>query len=272
MNCEKFQSVVSDLAYEILMDASEQAAALQHKSECEACAASLDEHRDLTLGLRSLAGNMKGLSAPAQLEEKMLAAFRERRSDKNVVVPIVVERRRSWYWAAAIAAALLMAFAIFVVRGNLLNGRDKTLVKTPSQPDKSLAGQPPESPRKEEQAVEVVGPERIVRQPAPRSTSKYVARKPKAVDNTRYDSNNSMASTAGNQSSTPVEVTTDFYPIGYSNTPNLQEGGQLLRVELPRAAIARFGLPVNMDRAGQRVKADVLVGSDGLAQAIRFVQ
>jgi len=84
--------------------------------------------------------------------------------------------------------------------------------------------------------------------------------------------NEAVASTVANQTAPAAEVMTDFYPIGYTNTPNLQEGGQLLRVELPRAAVARFGLPVNMDRAGQRVKADVLVGSDGLAQAIRFVQ
>ncbi len=67
------------------------------------------------------------------------------------------------------------------------------------------------------------------------------------------------------------EVATDFYPFGYGAVPTFQEGGQLVRVELPRAAVARFGLPVNMERSGERVKADVLVGADGLAQAIRFV-
>jgi hypothetical protein len=45
-----------------------------------------------------------------------------------------------------------------------------------------------------------------------------------------------------------------------------------MRVELPRSALAGFGLPVNMDRVNERVKADVLVGPDGQAQAIRFVQ
>jgi len=52
----------------------------------------------------------------------------------------------------------------------------------------------------------------------------------------------------------------------------LQDGGQLVRVELPRSALARFGLPVNTERANQRVKADVLFSADGLARAIRFVQ
>ena len=33
-----------------------------------------------------------------------------------------------------------------------------------------------------------------------------------------------------------------------------------------------FGLPMNMDRANERIKADVVVGNDGLARAIRFVR
>jgi hypothetical protein len=55
-------------------------------------------------------------------------------------------------------------------------------------------------------------------------------------------------------------------------TTGVEAGSQIVRVELPRSAMASFGLPVNMDRADQRVKADVLLGVDGLAHAIRFVQ
>jgi hypothetical protein len=52
----------------------------------------------------------------------------------------------------------------------------------------------------------------------------------------------------------------------------LQDGGHIVRVELPRSALVRFGLPVNMDRMNEKVKADVWLGVDGLAHAIRFVQ
>ena len=47
---------------------------------------------------------------------------------------------------------------------------------------------------------------------------------------------------------------------------------QLGRVELPRSSLASFGLPVNLERAGERIKADVVVGNDGMARAIRFVR
>jgi hypothetical protein len=68
------------------------------------------------------------------------------------------------------------------------------------------------------------------------------------------------------------EIATDFIPLRYMSPASLQDGGQIVRVELPRSALANFGLPVNMDRYNERVKADVLVGVDGLAHAIRFVQ
>ncbi len=69
-----------------------------------------------------------------------------------------------------------------------------------------------------------------------------------------------------------TEIATDFLPLSYGAATNLEEGGRMVRVELPHSALATFGLPVNMDRANERVKADVLFGVDGLAHAIRFVR
>jgi len=54
-----------------------------------------------------------------------------------------------------------------------------------------------------------------------------------------------------------TEVTTQFIALSYVAPANLQDGGQIVRVELPRSAMASFGLPVNMDRFGERVKANL---------------
>jgi hypothetical protein len=61
-------------------------------------------------------------------------------------------------------------------------------------------------------------------------------------------------------------------PLTYGAALSPNEGGQLVRVELPRSALASLGLPMNVERADERVKADVLLGHDGLARAIRFVR
>jgi hypothetical protein len=71
-----------------------------------------------------------------------------------------------------------------------------------------------------------------------------------------------------------VETVTEFIPLvagAPASTP--LEGGQLVRVQLPRAALASLGLPLNAERGHEeRVSADVLLGNDGLARAIRFVR
>jgi hypothetical protein len=65
------------------------------------------------------------------------------------------------------------------------------------------------------------------------------------------------------------EIVTDFFPLVDYAPPF--ERGELVRVSLPASAMRTVGLPVREDRLGDRVQADVLVGQEGLARAIRFV-
>jgi len=48
------------------------------------------------------------------------------------------------------------------------------------------------------------------------------------------------------------------------------EDGAIVRVGMERASLAAFGLPVNEDEANDWIQVDVLVGSDGSAQAVRL--
>jgi hypothetical protein len=66
------------------------------------------------------------------------------------------------------------------------------------------------------------------------------------------------------------EVVTDFFPLINPAPPF--ERGQILRVRVPSSAMRTVGLPVREDRLGEPVDADVLVGEEGLARAIRFVR
>ena len=66
------------------------------------------------------------------------------------------------------------------------------------------------------------------------------------------------------------EIVTGFIPVMLD--PDPLERGRLVRVKLPRSALTTFGLPVNEERFEERIQADVLVGEDGLARAIRFVK
>jgi hypothetical protein len=66
------------------------------------------------------------------------------------------------------------------------------------------------------------------------------------------------------------EVVTDFIPVVYDPEP--VEHGRMVRVRLPRSALSAFGLPMNEQRAEETILADVVLGEDGLARAVRFVK
>ena len=67
------------------------------------------------------------------------------------------------------------------------------------------------------------------------------------------------------------EVATGFFPVRYGVPLDEREFAELVRVTLPRAVMVRYGLPAGGDLAAP-VKADIIVGRDRVAQAIRFVR
>jgi len=67
----------------------------------------------------------------------------------------------------------------------------------------------------------------------------------------------------------PEEIATDFYPLMVSAPP--LERAMLVRVTVRAAAMRSVGLNVGDEHLADLVQADVLVGQDNLARAIRFV-
>lgn len=212
----------------------------------------VSDEEKLTRGLKALAAEMESLEAPESVERKVLEAFRSR----NVVRPFVAKRSNARYWmAAAIAAMLLIAISVVAFR---LNRRVSDAPQLANQEQPQSKPKLNDELAKHDEQVAVV-PEQGTLPPA---------MKPKHVRhvNARRPENTPLANHVN------TEIATDFIPLSSMTAVNLQDGGQIVRVELPRSALANFGLPVNMDRYNEKVKADVLFGVDGLAHAIRFVQ
>ena len=197
----------------------------------------------LTSSLQLLAEEMASLNAPPKIEQQLRQAFRA----QNVVVPMW--RRRAPYWlAAGIAAVLLIAISVIALRSRT------------ERPNRITAG-PIEQPQIKEQPI---APQPKVDQPQPKQVQQ-IAQKPRRPA-ARRGQNSEVANHVNR------EIATDFMPLGYLNPATFQDGGQIIRVELPRSTLVNFGLPVNMDRYHEKVKADVFIGVDGLAHAIRFVK
>lgn len=73
---------------------------------------------------------------------------------------------------------------------------------------------------------------------------------------------------------TPVrspEYVTEFVPLRFGKPLESGEPVVVVRMQLPASQLRRLGLPVAPDATSGMVKADVLLGGDGLAKAIRFV-
>jgi hypothetical protein len=70
----------------------------------------------------------------------------------------------------------------------------------------------------------------------------------------------------------PGEVATDFFAIPYTEPLRPEERADVFRVEVPRASMAAFGLPVAGGRLDSAIAADVVVGEDGVTRAIRFIR
>jgi hypothetical protein len=71
----------------------------------------------------------------------------------------------------------------------------------------------------------------------------------------------------------PLDPANEFFPLTYGDVP--VNDGRIVRLSVPRDALASFGLTDVESFESPRpgiVLADVVVGDDGLARAVRFVR
>jgi hypothetical protein len=65
----------------------------------------------------------------------------------------------------------------------------------------------------------------------------------------------------------------DFYAVSYAGDPHETErGGRIVRVDIPRSTLFAMGINVPLENESATVKADLLVGSDGVTRGIRVVE
>ena len=65
----------------------------------------------------------------------------------------------------------------------------------------------------------------------------------------------------------------EFYAVSYAGDRNeMERGGRIIRVDMPRSALFAMGVNIPLENDAEVVKADLLVGSDGVTRAIRIVE
>jgi hypothetical protein len=287
MNCLEFESQVGILARGALADARTRDAAEAHGQSCDACAARLADERALSVGLRALAAGMKTAEAPARVETALLAACRARAASAaegssdtaagREVVPVSGHApARRWSWAKTFAAASMAAaasLALFLLVRPDAAPQHAPVQRAMIEPPPGSNGGGPSAVVQNSSSESVEGAEpspapEIVRERAPRPASAPRAR----ATNAAYETSRGPSRPAQASDTRAQEVATEFIPLVNAGPYTQAEEGHLVRVELPRSALASFGLPVSAEASGGSVKADVLMGQDGVARAIRFVR
>jgi hypothetical protein len=312
MKCQEFQTNVDGLARGVLLDTRTRDAAAAHQEECEACAARLADERALTAGLRALAASMREASAPARAEAALLSAFRSRAAaaasvegvgaagtvstshapsnpsnPSNVVALSEHAGARQWSWVRTVAVASMAAaaaVALFMLvppylstpappaPRSVANNTGGVPVQTQGGVGTSAGQKDVAQSGEEKDEFSSKGSDSTPRKVIDEGTAPVTSTPRRGAMNASYGGTSRVA--ASNRGGAPEaagagEITTEFIQLaGFAQS----EGVHLVRVELPRSALASFGIPVNADSAGGRVKADVLLGEDGTARAIRFVR
>lgn len=203
-----------------------------HLAVCTVCAALADEAEQTMMMIGSAWAN----ELPDVIPTARL------RARVHAALAEQAAPRFAWLWnwkLAAVAAAILLAISLFFLQQPKpsLPQEAHTVAPVPvSTPDKQITSPPID---------------RVVAQQQPRKRPLRRTPARKAEDR---------------------EVVTPFFPLREGEDIAALESVRLVRVELPGSALCEVGLPIDQENAPASVKADVLLGDDGLARAIRFVR
>jgi hypothetical protein len=249
MKCQEIEPVIINMARGQLTETASRETALAHLERCARCAIAFEEQQVLSAGIRVAAESLANQGASARVEEALRFAFRERA--RRFTAPEIKLRWLRWTVGAAAAAIIVVALLIGV-----------TWLKSPPENQKREAANLPAAPSGEYPGQKQNSQPRIGgRGNQNKKTARNSAnsRRPNARRGVR-------------QGGAPdAKVTTRFYSLVEEGQLAPLESGKIVRVEVPVSALITLGLPITAESMDRTVQADLLVGQDGLARAIRFL-
>jgi hypothetical protein len=270
MNCNEFETKIIDLARGQAVEAGARDRAMAHAADCRGCAARWRDEQRLTAGLREWASTFSDEQMSARGAAQLMAAVRAERRR----APVTRRARHRGRWAAA-AAVLIILIALVAMR--FVEWRKPqpiagNLPAPQTEPSPSPAVNPPPA---NTPSAPLKGQAFAPHRRAPREARKAPAkgsRHPADAASLATAQPGAASPATANDDAPASEIATAFIPLAGGRSFAPTDSLQLMRVELPRSALVSFGLPMNVERADQRIKADVLIGNDGVARAIRFVR
>jgi hypothetical protein len=232
MKCEEFEAIGLDAERDATLSEAERAAAREHAGTCSRCAALQDSWQAAGVELRAFAEDTAMAQAPARVEMRLRQEFRTQH--------VTLKMRRT----AVLAAWALAAAAVLIGAVSWRNWRYSQHEETANRLSSPAANKFPEK----------------------NSVAGANHETPAEVPN---GMRRGSAGVAGSET-----LLADNELSGFTFLPGAfaadTDGAEILRVRMQRGALGALGLPVNEERAGEWIQVDLLVGDDGLPQAVRL--
>jgi len=234
MKCEEFDAIGLDAERDASLSELERAAAREHASACSRCAALEDSWQAARVELHAFADSTAAAETPARVEMRLRQEFRTQHGTMKT-------RRVAVIAAWALAAAAVLAGAV-----SWSNWRTS----------------------QQETARHLAAPQNSALAPA---QSGGVAPNDANFEN---DVNGAQLGSANSDSSGTLVADNEMgnFTLLPGALPAEADDASIFRVRLQRGALGALGLPVNEERAGEWIQVDLLVGDDGLPQAVRLPQ
>lgn len=255
MNCRTLEPYIVDRARGVPIKLAHEAELARHLVDCPQCAATLERERVMSAVLQRLAENTPGPPPNPAAERDLMARFDAAQDRargqilgaRSAPQPTTPWALRTW---SRVAAA--------VVIGVLLTGlvTRTVLRRDPAAPATSTASSAPP----------VVAPLPPVVPPAAAPSVAAAADVPVV---TRASGSRPLLRDARQEGELLPVMEFVFWP-GAAAWPPF-ESGELVQIDLPVSMLPTLGLPPPSADV-EMVRADVIVGQDGFARAVRLVQ
>jgi len=236
MTCEEFEAMGLDAERDASLSAADRAAAIEHAGSCSRCAALQDSWQAAGVELRAFAEDTAMAQAPPRVEMRLRQEFRTRH--------VTLKVRRT----AVVAAWALAAGAVLVGAVSWINWRK---------------GSPNEMPNELKSTRSVTN-----------SAGNTANSVPNPVAPGQGGGAVQQRGSTGAAASQTLVAENEL--SGFTFLPGAvvtdTDDAAILRVRLQRGALGALGLPVNEERANEWIQVDLLVGDDGLPQAVRLLQ
>jgi len=235
MKCEEFDAIGLDAERDASLSELERAAACEHASACARCAALHDSWQAARVELRAFADSTAAAETPARVEMRLRQEFRTQHGTMKA-------RRLAVIAAWALAAAAVLAAAV-----SWSNWRKS---------------------QQEAAARHLTAPQNSALAPARNDGAKTNSA------NLQNAGNGAQPGSADSDSAETLVADNEldnFTPLPGA-LPAEADDASIFRVRMQRGALGALGLPVNEERAGEWIQVDLLVGDDGLPQAVRLPQ